>query len=190
MAQSNNLDISHFQQTHNQEDFRTLFRNSPLSFIPLEGSLVEGSVISIKRNAVVVSVGLKMNITFPLDELSSLDNIHIGSSILFSIETLETQDGEIILNHHLAQDKIQSSLLWSHLTKTKHVKGIVLNPVNGGFSIGVGGMVAFLPKKKAKFNQIRQRNKKIRKNSRLGKIENIIGRVFVFDVLKIKKSIN
>ena len=133
----------------NHNNFSKLLEKSAFTVTPLEKQIIEGIVIAIKDDVLIINLGLKKNIRFPIKELvlSNDTKIKPGDSILFYIEQLKTRDGEIILNYDKAQKELKSRNVWKMIQKNeKFINGIILNYVNGGFSVGIAGMVAFLPK--------------------------------------------
>lgn len=163
-----------------KDNFKDIFENSPVALSELEGKLVEGVVIAIKDKIILVDLGLKMTIKYPLDELPKdyLVNLKVGSPIQFMIEQLETHDGEIVLNYEKAQKEIKERNIWNIIKKNReHVNGIVLNHVDGGYSVGLGGIVAFLPKDQVLPIKYKRKNK-----------SSFVGSVKTFYVLNASSS--
>jgi small subunit ribosomal protein S1 len=136
----------------NQENFSYLFRQSRAALEGLEGSIVEGIIIAIKNNIVIINIGLKMNVKFLKEELfSNFNEIKIGQRLEFYLQEIENREGEIILNYEKAQKQIKFYKIWNILEKKyenkEPVEGKILNYVNGGLSVGIGGIVAFYPGK-------------------------------------------
>lgn len=145
-----------------KDNFKDIFENSPMALSQLEGKLVEGVVVAIKGKVILVDLGLKMTIKYPLDELPTefVNKLKIGNSIQFMIEQLETHDGEIVLNYEKAQKEIKEKNIWNIIKKNReHINGIVLNHVDGGYSVGLAGIVAFLPKDQVLPLKYKRKNK-------------------------------
>ena len=66
------------------------------------------------------------------------------------LNTIENIDGEMVLNPQYYGQRTKAISAWERTCKLKYAKGIVLNSVNSGFSVGIGGMVSFLPRSRAK----------------------------------------
>lgn len=131
------------------KSFKELLQTSISTSIQLEGKMIEGIVLAIKNNILTIDLGLKENFKFPISEMSpsKRENVKVGDSLLFYVDSLEGQKGEIVLNHQKAEKEILAKNIWQTLQKNrKYVNGIVLNYVKGGLSVGVAGTVAFLPK--------------------------------------------
>lgn len=163
-----------------KDNFKDLFENSPMALSQLEGKLVEGVVVAIKGKVILVDLGLKMTIKYPLDELPKefVDKLKIGNSIQFMIEQLETHDGEIVLNYEKAQKEIKEKNIWNIIKKNReHINGVVLNHVDGGYSVGLAGIVAFLPKDQVLPLKYKRKNK-----------SPFVGSVKTFYVLNVSSS--
>jgi ribosomal protein S1 len=88
----------------------------------------------------------------------------------------------MVLNHEKALKQIKHQTIWKTIKKNKkHVNGIVLNHVEGGFSVGLGGIVAFLPKDQVPPIKYKKKNKRTDKNSFIGSLK-------TFYVLNISAS--
>lgn len=131
--------------------FTDLLKMSMSSSVGLQGKIIEGIVLAIKNGVLTIDLGLKENFKFPLAEVSSSKRkeVKVGSSLLFYIDTfpVEGQKSQMVLNHQKAEKEIELRNVWQSLQRNKkYVNGIILNYVKGGLSVGVGGLVAFLPK--------------------------------------------
>lgn len=171
-----------------KENFKTLFENSPMALNTLQGKLIEGMVIAIKEKVLVIDLGLKMPVKFPLDELPKGQLVKVGDCIQFIIEQLETHDGEMVLNYEKAQKELKQKTIWNTIQKNKdHINGIVLNHVDGGYSVGFGGIVAFLPKDQVLPIKFKRKHRSRGKNSFVGSIKTFY--VLNVNSSKLKKNI-
>ncbi len=165
-----------------QEDYKDIFENSPMALSSLQGKLIEGVVIAIKEKVLVIDLGLKMPIKFPLDELPKEQFVKVGDCIQFIIDTLETHDGEMVLNYEKAQKEIKQKTIWNTIQNNKdHINGIVLNHVDGGYSVGFSGIVAFLPKDQVLPIKYKRKHRSRGKNSFVGSLK-------TFYVLNVNSS--
>lgn len=136
-------------------NFRELFRRNGFLRPNIEGSFIEGSIVSKQKNIVTVYTGLKSNTQFVEKELAptlkrTSSGLHIGSAVQLYTHNIENKDGESVLNPQYYNQKIKAITAWERVSKLKYAKGIILNTVNGGFSVGIGGVVTFLPRSRAK----------------------------------------
>nr|NP_044773.1 ribosomal protein S1 [Reclinomonas americana]AAD11888.1 ribosomal protein S1 [Reclinomonas americana] len=146
-----------------KDNFKSMFRFSGFSKPIIEGSFVEGVVVSKQKHVMTLYTGLKTTTQFLDKELKSLTEKNqeisnpIGKKTQLYLHNIENPDGEAVFNLHMYHQHVKALIAWDRVHKLKFVKGIVLNTVNGGFSVGIGGVVAFLPKSRAKLPNINKK---------------------------------
>ena len=130
------------------ESFSDLFEKSFEKINNLEGSVVEGRVISVEKEAIIVDIGLKSEGRILKREFGSeekTDTIQIGDKVEVYIERLEDINGNTILS----REKARREEAWVELEKfhkeEKIVTGVILGRVKGGFTVDIEGATAFLP---------------------------------------------
>lgn len=113
-----------------------------------EGSVVKGVVIATDDDHVIVDVGLKSEGRIPLAEFSKPGEdpeIKIGDTVEVFVERMENRDGVSVLS----RDKARREEVWLDLEKSheagERVTGTIFGRVKGGFTVDLGGAVAFLP---------------------------------------------
>lgn len=128
-----------------QDKFENLLKSFSDSLDIKEGSILEGIIVNKSKDFLTINLGLKSSVNYPLKSFKPED-YSIGDKMLFYVEQISFIDGELILNHEKAYKEIEFKNIWDLLIKNKQfVNGIILNHVAGGYSVGVGGLVAFLP---------------------------------------------
>jgi ribosomal protein S1 len=140
-------------------NFKDLYRMEGFNRPKLEGSFIEGSIVSKQKNILTVYTGLKRNTQFVEKELQlSHKKITqaspIGTNVHLYTHSIENRDGESVFNPEYYYENTKILTAWNRVSKLKYAKGIVLNTVNGGFSVGMGGFVTFLPRSRAKLPKI------------------------------------
>ena len=130
------------------ETFSDLFEKSFEKINNLEGSVVEGRVISVEKEAIIVDIGLKSEGRILKREFGNeekTDSIKIGDLVEVYIERIEDINGNTILS----REKARREEAWVELEKfhkeEKIVTGIILGRVKGGFTVDIDGATAFLP---------------------------------------------
>ncbi len=113
-----------------------------------EGSVVKGKIIDIDGDAVIVDVGLKSEGRISIREFSTPGadpEVRIGDLVEVYVDRMENHDGETVLS----REKARREEVWVDLeklhTKGERVTGIIFGKVKGGFTVDLGGAVAFLP---------------------------------------------
>jgi small subunit ribosomal protein S1 len=101
-----------------------------------------------EKGFIRADIGFKMGTLIPLKELNRKKTYNIGNVSQGCIIQLESKQGDFILDTFQLID-IDPETIWKLIenayNKDQLVKGRILNVVKGGFSVGISGIVAFLP---------------------------------------------
>ncbi len=131
-----------------EENFSELLEQSLTDFRFKEGEIVQGTVLFIKNDTVVVDVGLKSEGRIPLKEFHSPGEEHsvkIGDKLDVFVEKLENKEGEALLSREKARKEESWLNLEKSLNKKQQITGVITGRVKGGFTVDINGAVAFLP---------------------------------------------
>ena len=130
------------------ENFAELFEASVKDGAPTEGSVVKGTVTVIANGFITIDVGLKSEGRIPVKEFGHGDKateLKIGDKIDVYLERYENKYGEA----QLSREKALREEAWERLEKFsesgERVDGVIFGRVKGGFTVDLGGAVAFLP---------------------------------------------
>ncbi len=128
------------------EDFEALLAASFISQDQLEGRVVQGIVIAVENDAVIIDVGLKTEGRVQLREFSKAgEEIKAGDEIEVYLERIENALGDAVLS----REKARREEAWNHLEvaydKNEKVDGAIVGRVKGGFTVDLSGALAFLP---------------------------------------------
>ena len=130
------------------ESFADLFEQSlqTLEFRP--GSIVRGTVVSIKNGMVLVDAGLKSESPIPAEQFKNAQGvleIQVGDEVDVALDSVEDGFGET----QLSREKAKRHEAWIVLEKAyedaETVIGIINGKVKGGFTVELNGIRAFLP---------------------------------------------
>ncbi|HTK85768.1 MAG TPA: S1 RNA-binding domain-containing protein, partial [Patescibacteria group bacterium] len=129
-------------------DFAALLSESMGEHKKFEGRVVEARVISVNDDFAILDVGLKSEGRIALREFSSPGQdteIKAGDKVEVFIERMENREGETVLSREKARrEEVWVDLEKAH-TKGERVTGVIFGRVKGGFTVDLGGAVAFLP---------------------------------------------
>jgi small subunit ribosomal protein S1 len=113
-----------------------------------EGSVVTGRIVRLDSDFAVVDVGLKSEGRVALKEFGppgTAPEIKPGDLVELYVERYEDRDGSIVLS----REKARREEAWTNLEKAfetqQRVSGTIYGRVKGGFTVDLGGAVAFLP---------------------------------------------
>ena len=108
------------------------------------GSILEGKVVGMAGDDVIVDVGLKSEGLVPKDEFESIDDVEVGDKVEVLLEKIEDESGAISISKGKA-DRIRG---WQRILDVKDegddVEGIVMRKIKGGLLVDIGVPV-FLP---------------------------------------------
>ena len=130
------------------ESFAELFENSDIVSKMRPGTIMNGLVVDVRPDFVVVNAGLKSEGIIPIDqfkdEKGELD-VNIGDEVEVALDAVEDGYGET----RLSREKAKRAKAWIELEKAcetqESVTGIITDKVKGGFTVNVSSVRAFLP---------------------------------------------
>ncbi|MGI9391384.1 MAG: 30S ribosomal protein S1 [Boseongicola sp.] len=130
------------------EEFEALLNESFEIDTPDEGSVVKGKVIAIEAGQAIIDVGYKMEGRVELKEFANpgeAPEIAVGDEVEVFLDRVENARGEA----SISRDKARREAAWDKLEKAyaddARVEGAIFGRVKGGFTVDLGGAVAFLP---------------------------------------------
>ncbi|GAN62706.1 30S ribosomal protein S1 [Acetobacter indonesiensis NRIC 0313] len=130
------------------EDFATLLDETLGRDTGFEGSVVRGRIVRLTDEFAIVDVGLKSEGRVSLREFSPpgvTPDIKPGDVVELYVERYEDRDGSIVLS----REKARREEAWTNLEKAfeanQRVNGTIYGRVKGGFTVDLGGAMAFLP---------------------------------------------
>lgn len=87
------------------------------------------------------------------ESVSRSEEVEEGDTVQVFLESVETPEGDMLVTGQQAAVKRRVKAVWAELLQRlkdgKPVKGRLLNSLSGGYSVGVAGMVCFLPNRNA-----------------------------------------
>ncbi len=130
------------------EDFASLLDETLGRDTGFDGSVVTGRIVRLTDEFAIVDVGLKSEGRVLLKEFAPpgvKPEIKPGDHVELYVERYEDKDGSIVLS----REKARREEAWTNLEKAfegqQRVNGTIYGRVKGGFTVDLGGAVAFLP---------------------------------------------
>ena len=108
-----------------------------------EGSIVNGTILDIRPQVIVVDIGYKSEGAIPVSEFEDED-VEVGDEVEVLLERLEDDEGLIVLSKEKAAHKQNWEKIMAVYEAGGLVKGKVKAAVKGGLMVNVG-VEAFLP---------------------------------------------
>ena len=132
-----------------RDDFAALLNESlggaDTSF---EGRVVKGTVTGIENDMAIIDVGLKSEGRVALREFAmpgQKADLKVGDEVEVFVDRVENANGEAMLSRDRARREAAWDRLEGEFTKDGRVEGVIFGRVKGGFTVDLGGAVAFLP---------------------------------------------
>ncbi|MER2509618.1 30S ribosomal protein S1 [Amaricoccus sp.] len=130
------------------EDFEALLNESFELETPDEGSVVKGIVLAIEAGQAIIDIGYKMEGRVDLKEFAAPGKnpeIKVGDTVEVYLDRVENAKGEAVLSREKARREEAWDRLEKAAAKEERVEGQIFGRVKGGFTVDLGGAVAFLP---------------------------------------------
>ncbi|HLG10937.1 MAG TPA: S1 RNA-binding domain-containing protein [Dehalococcoidia bacterium] len=114
------------------------------------GEVVEGTIISINRDGVIVDIGAKSEGLIPVNEMHSLGadplgKVAAGDKIVAYVIQPETSEGEVLLSIDRARGERGWRTLQTLFESGESFEGEVTGFNKGGLLVNVEGVAAFVP---------------------------------------------
>ncbi|WP_370222332.1 30S ribosomal protein S1 [Pararhodobacter marinus] len=130
------------------DEFEALLNESLEIDTPNEGTVVKGRVIAIEAGQAIIDVGYKMEGRVELKEFANpgeAPEVAVGDEVEVYLERVENARGEAVVSREKARREAAWDRLEKAYEKEERVEGAIFGRVKGGFTVDLGGAVAFLP---------------------------------------------
>lgn len=139
---------SNIEDRMDSTEFASLLEETLPKEESFQGQVVEGKIVDIENDFAIIDVGLKSEGRIELREFSKPGQdpeVRIGDKVEVYVERLEDRNGEAVLS----REKARREEVWTELEelhkKEERVTGVIFSRVKGGFTVDLGGALAFLP---------------------------------------------
>ena len=141
-----------------------------------EGEVIEGEVVHIDKDYVLVDIGYKTEGHIPIHEFTDPEGnvtIKVGEKVEVLLERREDDEGKV----RLSKEKAAKMKIWDQIKniyeQSGSIKGTIVSKVKGGLSVDIG-LPAFLPGSQVDLRPIRD-------------MDSLIGKEFDFRIVKYNK---
>jgi small subunit ribosomal protein S1 len=141
-----------------------------------EGEVVNGKIISVDKDHVLVDIGYKSEgqIRIREFEVDGEVSAQVGDTVEVMVEWWDDENEVVVLS----KEKAEKVKVWDDI-KNRHeadetITGTITNRVKGGFSVDIG-LLAFLPGSQADLRPIRN-------------LDEMVGKEFDFKILKYNRK--
>ena len=130
------------------ESFAQLFEQSLANQRIRPGMILTGLIVEVTNDVVIVNVGLKSEAVIPLEQFKNERGeveVKAGEQVEVALDSVEDGTGET----RLSREKAKRARTWTRLeeafNKSEIVTGVITGRVNGGFTVEIENVRAFLP---------------------------------------------
>src|SRR6201995_403974 len=130
------------------ESFAELFEQSIASQRIRPGTILNGLIVEVGQDYVIVNVGLKSEAGLPSEQCKNEKGeieVTVGETVEVALDSVEDGSGET----RLSREKAKRARTWTRLEtafeKQEVVIGIITGRVKGGFTVEIDNVRAFLP---------------------------------------------
>ncbi|WP_281645506.1 30S ribosomal protein S1 [Parendozoicomonas sp. Alg238-R29] len=130
------------------DSFAELFEESLKEIEMKPGSIIDGIVVDIDGDWVIVHAGLKSEGVIPVDQFRDENgeiSVQIGDTVQVALDAVEDGFGETRLSREKAKRAESWKGLEAAFASEEIVKGVISGKVKGGFTVDVNTIRAFLP---------------------------------------------
>ncbi len=156
------------------------------------GEVVEGTVVAIDREEVLVDIGLKSEAVLPLKELSSsgygsMAELHVNDPILVFVLQPETPEGHAVVSVKKARQEHQWRVAQEMYERGDLIDAEVIEHNKGGLIVNLSGVRGFVP-----ISQIMnlKREDSADNAETLAKLQAMVGKTLKLKIIEINRSRN
>ncbi|HSG06156.1 MAG TPA: S1 RNA-binding domain-containing protein, partial [Nitrospiria bacterium] len=138
-----------------------------------EGGIVDGTVVAMHPDSVVVDIGYKSEGLIPRSEFSptELESLKPGEPVQVYLEDREDSEGNLILSKEKAARMKVWSVLEKAFEKGEEIEGKMVSKVKGGMMVDIG-VKAFLPGSQIDLHPVRD-------------LDSLIGKAYPIRIIKM-----
>ncbi|NIQ93971.1 MAG: 30S ribosomal protein S1 [Desulfuromonadales bacterium] len=136
------------------------------------GEVVQGTVLQVTSDSVMVDIGYKSEGLISVDEFKDENGevtVEAGDVVDVLIEGTETESGLL----SLSKEKADRKKIWNTLEEGAVVEGKIVSRIKGGLSVDIG-VNAFLPGSQVDLRPVRN-------------LDKLVGETFSFKIIKLNK---
>ncbi|MCB0385903.1 MAG: S1 RNA-binding domain-containing protein, partial [Bdellovibrionales bacterium] len=160
----------------NGESFESMFEQSLGERDFKVGDVVNGRVVEVQEDYVLVDINYKSERMIPISEFRMVEghrNVETGTDVEVFIDRIENENGMVVLS----KDKADMLRAWNDISRAAEneevIEGTIIAKVKGGLSVDIG-VKAFLPGSQIDLRPVRN-------------MDAYIGKTYKFKVIKFNK---
>ena len=158
-------------KVNSREEMDALYEETFKNLV--EGTIIEGEIIAIEPDGVMVDIGYKSEGIIPLEEFpeETVRQLSVGQKVTVYLQERENADGNLVLS----KEKAEKMKIWKDLEasyeKGEVVDGKILSRIKGGMIADIG-VKAFLPGSQVDLRPVRD-------------LDQLVGKTFPMKIIKM-----
>jgi len=173
MVEEKDMQDEEMELEEGEESFEELLKDFEQGGLELKrNDVVEGTIVQVNPDSVVVDVGYKSEGVISLREFADEKgeiNVKVGDVYDVLFGGGESDSGLIVLS----KEKADRQKIWNSLEEDAVVEGRIISRIKGGLSVDIG-VNAFLPGSQVDLRPVRN-------------LDKVIGQTFDFKIIKLNK---
>jgi small subunit ribosomal protein S1 len=156
------------ESDYSEEEFKELYKLYDETMKSIEqGNIVQGKVVMVTSDQVIVDIGFKSEGTIPIHEFGEKGGVAEGDLIEVYLDDFENQEGQLVLS----KQKADFMKVWDKIKEihdnNMEVEGRLMRRIKGGIVVDLMGVDAFLPGSQIDIRQVKNFDQYIGENTRL-----------------------
>jgi len=144
------------ESEYSEEEFTSMLKLYDETMKSIElGSIVNGKVILITNDSVIVDIGFKSEGAIPISEFGVNPDISVGDNIEVFLDDLENKEGQMVLS----KQKADFMKVWDKIKdiydNNEEIDGRLVRRIKGGIVVDLMGVDAFLPGSQIDIRQVK-----------------------------------
>ncbi len=164
------------ESDYSEEEFAEMLKMYDTTMKSFElGNIVEGRILKITDDSVIVDIGFKSEGIIGKNEFNDMPDIEVGDTIEVFLDDFENQEGQLVLSKQKADfmrvwDKIKDAY-----DNNSEIEGRMVRRIKGGIVVNLLGVDAFLPGSQIDIRQVRD-------------FDQYIGQMASLKIIKLNKA--
>jgi small subunit ribosomal protein S1 len=166
-------------------DFVAMLEQSFSFEQPERGDLLNGTVLAIDNQGMIVDVGMKRDGVVPRNDLERMEGItyHVGDEIPVMVVHPEDQDGNLILSVSQARQTEDWTKAEDLMASGEIWEGVVTDANRGGLIVPFGNLRGFVPA-----SHVMDLPRGLNENDRKGHMSNLVGKHVAVKVIEVNRK--
>ncbi len=152
---------------------------------PERGDLLNGTVLAVDNQGMIVDVGMKRDGVVPRNDLERMEGIayHVGDEIPVMVVNPEDQDGNLVLSVSQARQTEDWTKAEELMASGEIWEGVVTDANRGGLIVPFGNLRGFVPA-----SHVMDLPRGLNENDRKGHMSGLVGKKVAVKVIEVNRK--